>query len=47
MYEEGLRGMEFVQVHEDVWKTITLQDGALAVLVVDPLGISFYSFSLA
>jgi hypothetical protein len=37
MYEEGLRGTEFVQVHENVWKTITLLDEALAPLVVDPI----------
>ena len=29
---------------EDVWKTITPPDEALALLVVEPLHMSFYSF---
>jgi hypothetical protein len=31
---------KFVHVHEDVWKTITAPDEAVALLVVEPLDVS-------
>jgi len=39
------RRTKFVQVHEDVWKTIIAPDEAVALLVVEPLDVSFCSFS--